>query len=150
MDALEEQADGLAVDGLSFDERDGSLEGFDGGLVLDFAGEARDDVAGEDDHGRAAEGLHGDKGLAKFGEEGVAGGRVGDAVRNAGGGIELNAEAFAGGVGAVEVDCGPVLVFADQFHLAVAGFGYFGEAVFEGEIVEDGPEHDGEGVGPGR
>jgi hypothetical protein len=49
---------------------------------------------------------------------------------------------FAASVG--EVLRFPVLEFSDEFDGVVAGFGDFFQALFEWEIVEDGPEHDGE------
>ena len=144
VDAFEQQADRLAVDAAALNQRGGALEAFDAALVLGFAGEPRDDVAGEDDHGRAFEGLHDGKRLAEFGKKGVAGGGISEAVAEARGGVKRDAEALAGGVGAGELGRGPVAVFADELDVAVAGGGDFLKALFERQIAEDSPEHDGE------
>src|ERR1700721_2588140 len=59
-------------------------------------------------------------------------------------GIEADAEAPAGGVGAVEIGLRPVVGLAGQLDIGIAGFGYFGEAIFKRQAAEDRPEHDGE------
>ena len=125
------------------------LESFNAALVLLLAREAGDYVAGEHDDGRDGEGFHGLEGAGEVGKKGLAEGWVGEGSNHAGGGVETDAEALAGGVGGGKVGVGPVAVLVDQLDLVVAGLGYFGQALREGEIAEDGPEHDGEREGRG-
>ena len=74
----------------------------------------------------------------------VAGRGITDAVAEARGGVKGDAEALAGGVGAGELGRGPVAIFSDELHVAIAGRRDFLESLFERQIAEDGPEHDGE------
>jgi hypothetical protein len=65
-----------------------------------------------------------------------------DTVSQPGSGVEADAEALAGGVGAGKVGVGPLAVFAHQLDVAVARFGHFGQPLLKGQAVEDSPEHD--------
>ena len=47
----------------------------------------------------------------------------------------------------VEVGIAPFGVFADKFDVVVTGFRHIGEALLEGQIGPDGPQHDGEREG---
>ena len=83
------------------------------------------------------------KRLGEFGQKGVAIGGDGDAVSESGGGVEVDAEALAGLVGAGKVGVGPLGVLAHKLDVGIARLGHLGQALLEGQIVEDGPEHDG-------
>jgi len=115
--------------------------------MLILVRKAGDDVAGKDDHSGAGELLHRSERSLQLGQEGVADGRISDSIMQPGGCIEADAELFGGGDGFGEVGFGPLGIFADEFHVGVASLRNLGDALFEGEISEDGPEHDREREG---
>ena len=85
--------------------------------------------------------------MFELGEKGIADCGIGDSVMQPGGCINVDAEAFAGGVCAGIVGVGPFGVFADKFDVCVTGLGDVGEALLEGKVVPHRPEHDGEREG---
>jgi hypothetical protein len=54
----------------------------------------------------------------------------------------MNAEPFAASISAIEVCIAPLLVFTNEFDIAVSGCRYFCETLLEGKIAKDSPQHD--------
>src|SRR5882762_7940054 len=58
--------------------------------------------------------------------------------------IKGDAKFLALGIGSLEIFLRPLVVFADQFHIAVPGLRDFFQPMPERQVVKDGPKHDGD------
>src|SRR5215470_16487584 len=144
IDVLEQQPQRLAIDLLTFNQRDRGSESINAALMLGLSRHSGDHVSRHQNHGGAIKPFHYWNSALKFPEQLIALAGIAQATLQPGGTVESDAQLFALCIGTLKLRVRPVRILTDQFDILVSGSCNFLEAHFEWQIAKHGPKHDGD------